>query len=57
MRRAKDKEEELAEKVPDYPHFLDPSKREMLNITGDMISISKGLQTAETKLGKDGSGS
>ena len=57
MRRAKDKEEELAEKIPDYPHFLDPSKREMLSIAGDMISISKGLKTAETKSGKGGSGS
>ena len=57
MRRAKDKEEELAEKSPDYPHFLLPAKREMLNITGDLISISKGLHTAENKSGKDGSGS
>ena len=57
MRRAKDKEEELAEKAPDYPHFLQPAKREMLNIAGDLISISKGLHTAENKSGKDGAGS
>ena len=57
MRRAKDKEEELAEKSPDYPHFLEPAKREMLNITGDLISISKDLHTADTKPEKDGSGS
>ena len=57
MRRAKDKEEELAEKAPDYPHFLEPAKREMLNITGNVISIAKGLHTAETKSGKDGAGS
>ncbi|MCP4847603.1 MAG: tail-specific protease [Verrucomicrobiaceae bacterium] len=49
MRRAKDKEEELAEKTPDFPHFLPAAKREMLNITGDLISISKDLHTAETK--------
>ena len=57
MRRAKDKEAELAEKSPDYPHFLEPAKREMLNIAGDLISISKDLHTAETKPEKNGSGS
>jgi len=57
MRRAKDKEEELAEKSPDYPHFLEPAKREILNIAGDLISISKALHTAETKPEKSGSGS
>jgi hypothetical protein len=57
MRRAKNKEEELAEKSPDYPHFLEPVKREILNITGDLISISKALHTAETKPEKSGSGS
>ncbi len=57
MRRAKDKEEELAEESPDYPHFLEPAKREILNITGDLISISKALHTAETKPEKSRSGS
>jgi carboxyl-terminal processing protease len=57
MRRAKDKQEELAEKSPDYPHFLEPVKREILDITGDLISISKALHTAETKPEKSGSGS
>lgn len=48
MIRAEDKTKELAEKTPDFPHFLDPAKREALNVVGDLISISKGVQTAGT---------
>ena len=32
MKRAKNKEEELEEETPDFPHFLSPTKREALNI-------------------------
>ena len=45
MRRAKDKEEELAEETPDFPHFLGPTKREALNIAQDLIRANK-LKTA-----------
>jgi carboxyl-terminal processing protease len=47
MRRAKNKEEELAEETPDYPHFLGPTKREALNIAQDIISVLK-IKTADS---------
>ena len=37
MRRAKDKEKELEEETPDFPHFLSPTKREALEIAEDLI--------------------
>lgn len=41
MRRAKDKEKELEEETPDFPHFLSPTKREALEIAEDLIRVSK----------------
>ncbi len=41
MIRAKDKTEELAEKMPDYPHFLEPAKREAINVLSDLIELTK----------------
>jgi len=47
MRRAKDKEKELEEETPDFPHFLSPTKREALEIAEDLIRVSK-IKTADS---------
>ena len=47
MKRAKNKEEELEEETPDFPHFLSPTKREALNIANDLIRVSK-IKTADS---------
>ena len=47
MRRAKDKEKELEEETPDFPHFLSPTKREALEIAEDLIRLSK-IKTADS---------
>ena len=47
MKRAKNKEEELEEETPDFPHFLSPTKREALNIATDLIRVSK-IKTADS---------
>ena len=47
MKRAKNKEEELEEETPDFPHFLSPTKREVLNIAKDLIRVSK-IKTADS---------
>ena len=54
MRRAKDKEEELAEETPDFPHFLGPTKREALNIAQDLIRANK-IKTAGSNSQENGS--
>ena len=54
MRRAKDKEEELAEETPDFPHFLGPTKREALNIAQDLIRATK-VKTAGGNSQENGS--
>ena len=54
MRRAKDKEEELAEETPDFPHFLGPTKREALNIAQDLIRANKA-KTAGSNSEENGS--
>ena len=41
MRRAKDKEKELEEETPDFPHFLSPTKREALEIAEDLIRFQR----------------
>ena len=48
MKRAKNKEEELEEETPDFPHFLSPTKREALNIAKDLIRVSK-IKTADSR--------
>ena len=47
MKRAKNKEEELEEETPDFPHFLSPTKREAINIANDLIRVSK-IKTADS---------
>ena len=47
MKRAKDKEKELEEETPDFPHFLSPTKREALEIAEDLIRVSK-IKTADS---------
>ena len=47
MKRAKNKEEELEEETPDFPHFLSPTKREALNIAKDLIRVLK-IKTADS---------
>ena len=54
MRRAKDKEEELAEETPDFPHFLGSTKREALNIAQDLIRANKA-KTAGSNSEENGS--
>lgn len=55
MRRAKNKEEELAEETPDFPHHLDPTKREALNIAEDLVKATHALRTAGTNSEEKGS--
>ena len=52
--RAKNKEEELAEETPDFPHFLGPTKREALNIAQDLIRANK-IKTAGSNSQENGS--
>jgi carboxyl-terminal processing protease len=57
MIRAENKEKELAETVPNYPHFLAPAKREALDIASDLITTTKALRTARTSPSKPATGS
>ena len=57
MIRAENKEKELAEIAPDYPHFLAPAKREALDIASDLITTTKALRTARTAPSKPATGS